>query len=99
MHTKSWNCVTEVNGMRTPADAYRPIDCGVHDELLARATLGRPAELVYVGEDGVRHSVKDRIVDVFARDRAEYLRLASGLEIRLDKLVSLDGTPLPPPAG
>lgn len=83
--------------MATRSDTYRPIDCGVHDELLARATLGRPAELVYVDQNGARRTVTDRIVDVFARNRAEYLKLACGLEIRLDKLVALDGTPLPPP--
>lgn len=76
---------------------YRPIDCGVHDELLARATLGRPAEIVYIDEDSVQRTVRDRIVDVFARERAEYMKLASGLEIRLDKMVMLDGQPVPPP--
>lgn len=83
--------------MVTQSDMYRPIDCGVHDELLARATLGRPAEIVYVDDDGAEKTVQDRIVDVFARNRAEFLRLACGLEIRLDKLVALDGTPIPPP--
>ncbi|HLS90308.1 MAG TPA: hypothetical protein VK101_03580 [Limnochordia bacterium] len=86
----------EVNESGVPVmmkdlEPYQPIDCGVHDELLARATLARPTELVYVDEKGVEQRVHDRIVDVFARDRAEYLRLASGLEIRLDKLVAIDG--------
>lgn len=79
------------------SEPYHPIDCGVHDELLARATLGRPAEIVYIDGDGVERTVRDRILDVFARERAEYMRLASGLEIRLDKLVRLDGQAVPPP--
>ena len=72
-------------------EPYRPIDCSVHDELLARATLGRPTEIEYVDENGEVRTVRDRIVDVFARERAEYLKLANGIEIRLDKLVTVDG--------
>lgn len=85
-----------MQGMEKGLGPYRPIDCFVHDELLARATLARPTELVYTDEGGVERSVRDRIVDVFARDRAEYLRLANGLEIRLDKLVAVDGQAVGP---
>lgn len=84
--------------MKKELEPYRPIDCGLHDELLARATLGRPTEITYLDQDGVQRTVRDRIVDVFARERAEYLRLAGGLEIRLDKLVSVDGIKTTPGA-
>jgi len=73
------------------ADGYQPIDCALHDELLARATLRRPVELSYLDEANEERTVRGRIVDVFARDRAEYLRLEGGLEVRLDKLTRLDG--------
>ena len=70
---------------------YLPVDCALHDELLARATLKRTVEIGYIDQEGEERVVRDRIVDVFARNRAEYLKLAGGLEIRLDKLTHLDG--------
>lgn len=76
------------------SDVYQPVDCALHEELLARATLKRPTEISYLDDALQERTVKDRIVDVFARNRAEYLRLASGLEIRLDKLTRLDGEKL-----
>lgn len=70
---------------------YQPIACSVHDELLARATLGRVTEITYWDERGEVQTVRERIVDVFARSGAEYLAVESGLEIRLDKLKAVDG--------
>lgn len=70
---------------------YQPIDCAVHDELLARATVGRVTEITYLDERGEERTVWERIVDVFARGGAEYLTVESGLEIRLDKLTAVDG--------
>lgn len=77
--------------MERESDVYRPVDCALHDELLARATLRRPVELGYLDERCEERTVRDRIVDVFARDRAEFLKLENGLEIRLDKLTRIDG--------
>jgi Rho-binding antiterminator len=72
---------------------YRPIDCGLHDRLEALATLRRPCRVVFHAEDGAHREVQDRIVDVFARAGAEFVRLASGTEVRLDRLRSVDGVP------
>lgn len=75
--------------------SYRPIDCGFHDELLARAIRKVPVEVVYTDERGGEAKAVDLIEDVFARDSAEFLRLKSGVEIRLDKLVRVDGISAP----
>lgn len=73
------------------SEPYRPIDCSLHDELEAAATLRRPSELRYLDADGSAKSARGVIADVFARAGAEYLRLDDGLEIRLDRILSLDG--------
>ncbi len=65
---------------------YQPIDCGVHDRLESYATLGSVCDVRFVAPDGSERSASGRIVDVFARDGAEYLRLDDGTEIRLDRL-------------
>jgi Rho-binding antiterminator len=76
--------------METPRP-YRPIDCSVHDRLESLATLGRRVEIVQRRDDAqaTHHAV---IVDVYTHDAAEYLRLDDGTVIRLDELVSVDGT-------
>lgn len=74
---------------------YRPIDCSVHDELLALATLGRVTDIAFQDERGEEQAVRDRIADVFTRSGAEYLRTAGGLEIRLDRLRLVDGRAVP----
>ena len=71
---------------------YRPIDCSLHDRLEAAATLGRTCTVAYRQDDAI-HVIEDVIVDVFARAGAEYLKTASGLEIRLDRVEALNGMP------
>ena len=70
---------------------YKPIDCSSHDELLELATFGQVTEIAYQDEHGEEHAVRDRIADVFTRDGAEYLRTEGGLEIRLDRLKTVEG--------
>ena len=70
---------------------YEPIDCSLHDELEARATRGRRCAIRFRGDDDAVREVTDRIVDVFAREGEEFIRLSSGEEIRLDRLEAVDG--------
>ena len=70
---------------------YRPIACSIHDRLEAASTLRRTVALSFLAPDGEAQSRTEPIVDVFTREGAEYLRLASGLEVRLDRLLALDG--------
>jgi Rho-binding antiterminator len=76
---------------RPNAAPYAPIACSVHDELEAAATLGRLVTLTYEEPDGRREARTDRITDVGSRDGAEYVRLSSGVEVRLDRVVEVDG--------
>ncbi|MDT8340251.1 MAG: uracil-DNA glycosylase family protein [Longimicrobiales bacterium] len=78
---------------------YRPIDCGLHDELQLRAMRRALVTLRYrpeapadtVGAEVGDRCVTARVVDVHTRGRAEFLVLDSGLEIRLDALLEVDG--------
>jgi RimJ/RimL family protein N-acetyltransferase/transcriptional antiterminator Rof (Rho-off) len=75
----------------TTDDPYRPIDCALHDRLEAAATVGRPADLAWADAAGRELSSRETIVDVFARRGEEFLTTASGLELRLDRILALDG--------
>jgi Rho-binding antiterminator len=73
---------------------YVPIDCSVHDQLLALATLRRACTLTVVQEDGQVADVGGVIEDVYTRAGAEYLQLRDGPVFRLDQIRALDGRPL-----
>lgn len=78
--------------MNTPPP-YRPIACGLHDELLLRALRRTPVPIAFLGPRGGVRKRRGVPVDVRTRDAAEYLLLADGTEIRLDRLVQVDGIP------
>jgi Rho-binding antiterminator len=73
---------------------YIPISCSIHDRLEAAATQRHAVTLSYAAPDGEVEVIGEVIEDVFAREGAEYLRLSSGLELRLDRLRSLNGIPV-----
>lgn len=70
--------------------AYKPVSCGFHDELQYKATTGVSCAIAYRDFDGTERLVTDAIADVYTREGAEYLRLRSGEEIRLDRLIRVD---------
>jgi Rho-binding antiterminator len=79
-----------------PDRPYVPISCSVHDELLALATLRRECELTVEAGEGAAERVHGVIADVYSRGGAEYLELRDGRTFRLDRIVALDGRPVPP---
>jgi Rho-binding antiterminator len=76
---------------------YVPISCGVHDQLLALATLRQECALTIGSGGGRAATVREIIVDVYSRSGAEYLELSDGQRFRLDEILALDGRPVPPP--
>jgi len=80
--------------MSDGARDYTPISCEFHDHLEALATVRRPARICYVAEDGTPQERDAAVADVYSRGGAEYLVLASGETVRLDRLVEVDGRKL-----
>lgn len=66
-------------------EPYRPIACGIHDRLEDLAVRRVRCAIEYADGDVIRET-SGVIVDVFARDAAEFLRLDSGAELRLDRI-------------
>jgi Rho-binding antiterminator len=79
-----------------PDRVYHPIDCSLHDRLEAAATLRKIVAISYRNSQGELVEIEDRILDIFTRDGAEYLRLNGASEIRLDDLRSVDGVVFEP---
>jgi Rho-binding antiterminator len=71
-------------------DTYIPVSCDFHDELEAIATLRQTCHVVYRTETGVTAEVSGRIVDVYAANHADYVKLEDGTVIRLDQILSVN---------
>lgn len=71
---------------------YTPLNCALYDELEALATTGVEVTIQFF-IDGSKVERSGKIVDIFSRDKAEYLRMSNGVEIRLDELFSVNGKP------
>jgi Rho-binding antiterminator len=65
---------------------YRPVACGFHDELTLWVMRRTPCRVRYRGADGAERVTLQRLADVYTREGAEWLRLADGTELRLDRL-------------
>jgi Rho-binding antiterminator len=70
---------------------YTPVACGFYDVLEAAALRGTPVEVVHVDGGGAEVRLATPLADVFSRGGAEFVRLADGREVRLDRLVRVDG--------
>lgn len=73
---------------------YQLIACSLHDELEALATLRQTCEIQYRQADGAGHTVTSKIVNVYSRNRADFIQLQDGTVIRADHLISVADKPI-----
>lgn len=69
---------------------YIPIDCDFYD-LLEISSMRGQISLIEYQNGSTLERIQGKIIDLFINAEVEYLRLDSGLEIRLDSLVRFDG--------
>jgi len=70
---------------------YTPVSCDFHDEVEAIATLKQEAHIVYRDDTDAKAEVSGLIVDVYAKDGADYLKLENEQVIRMDRVESVNG--------
>lgn len=75
-------------------DAYRLVACSFHDELEAWATLRQDCQIIYRDKKGQNQTVTSKIIDVYAANRADFIKLQNGSIIRLDHLISVNNKPI-----
>lgn len=73
---------------------YRPINCSFYDILEANATLKKTIRVVFLTTDGQQTETQGRIVNLFTKNKEEFVALSDGNLIRLDQLISVDGQQL-----
>lgn len=75
---------------------YQPIDCNYYDRLEALATLRQRSRIDYVNTEGQSTTLEAvLIVDLQTRNKEEFMILEDGQEIRLDKLIAVNGVVVP----
>lgn len=79
------------------ADPYQPIPCVQHERLEFAALRRTPLHLTYA-DGGERKDTLVRVLDVFTRDGAEWLRCVDAQNneavIRLDRIIEFQERPL-----
>lgn len=80
--------------MPAPTD-YHPIDCHFYDVLEAAATRRQQVYLQFFNDLRQLCQESTTLRTFATRDGAEYAVLASGEEVRLDRIIRLDDTPAP----
>ena len=71
-------------------EPYRPIDCSLHDRVEEHAVRGKVVRIRYEGDAGPVE-LDDTVVDWVVRDGAEFVRTGSGVTIRMDRILEIDG--------
>jgi len=70
---------------------YTPINCEFHDLLESLATRRRIAKIRFRDGEGTSQLCTAAIIDLYARNGAEYVSLSTGETLRLDQLLEVDG--------
>lgn len=74
------------------SNAYHPVRCEIHRILREYLTSSRLAEIVYRDDAGQIQITHDVIRDLFSRAGQEFVFLGRGQMVRLDHVLTLDGT-------
>ena len=74
---------------RRPDSEYRPVDCSLHDRYESWAVERTVLTVEWSDDAGEPRHAESRITDIRVMDGAEFLVLASGDVIRLDRLTGV----------
>ncbi len=74
-----------------PHTNYQPIDCNFYDNFEAAIVQRRTVDLVYLAANGSPISATTRLKDLKTHRIEEFVQLASGEWLRLDRIVSVGG--------
>jgi Rho-binding antiterminator len=70
---------------------YKPIACGLYDELELRALRKKTIKLTFQNDKNDNEIIECIIADLFSKDKIEFLKTNDGKIIRLDDVLEIDG--------
>lgn len=74
-----------------PRTNYQPIDCNFYDNFEAAIVRRRTVALSYLSAEGEEITASSRLRDLKTHRNEEFVQLASGEWLRLDRIVAVDG--------
>ena len=77
--------------MENTVEKYKPINCDYYDVLTEKATMKSYCKIQYFSELHEFITTNAVIKDIFTKNGEEFILLATGELIRLDRLVSING--------
>lgn len=69
---------------------YKPIACGLYDELELSALRKQKVKIVFLNDKNENELDEFVIADLFSKDKVEYLKTDADKIIRLDNIIELD---------
>lgn len=69
---------------------YQPINCNYYDEIVLIIMRKKKCLIHFYNEKAKEEKLNGLIIDVYAREKVEYMKLEDGKEIRLDQIIALD---------
>lgn len=74
---------------------YVPISCDFYDEIELLALRGSMCTVIFKNKNDESQTIESVIKNVFTKNKEEFLEMKNGDLIRLDRLISINGIPLP----
>jgi len=69
---------------------YKPIACGLYAELELRALRKQKVNITFINDKNENETIECVIVNLFSKNKIEFLKTSDGKIIRLDDVVELD---------
>ncbi len=74
---------------------YIPISCDFYDEIELLALRKSKCKVIFRNANNEEELIEGVISNVFSKNKEEFLEMEGDVKIRLDRLVSINGMPLP----
>jgi Rho-binding antiterminator len=70
---------------------YISVACGLYESIELAVIRKSMIRLNYKTSDGNLSEISDQPINLISKNKAEFVLLKSGLEIKLDKILTIDG--------
>ena len=74
---------------------YIPISCDFYDEIELLALRKSTCKVIFRNKNEEEEMIEGVIKNIFSKNNEEFLDMGGDVKIRLDRLVSINGMPLP----
>ncbi|MFK7807933.1 MAG: Rho-binding antiterminator [Saprospiraceae bacterium] len=77
--------------MKNKTTDYKPIDCNIYDELVLLIMRKRKIKLEFLNGKDATTEAETVLTNIYTKEGEEFITLQNGKDIRLDKILKIDG--------